>query len=490
MSDPVDADRSEKKLLALAGLLVPTEPVALTGSDCFRDVVAALPVAVYVTDADGLVTYYNDAAAQLWGRRPELGKARWCGSWKLFWPDGRSLPHEQSSLAVALRERQPNRNMEAIAVRPDGSRVSFLPYPSLLRDASGDVTGAVNMLVDITDRKRADEVLQQFASIVASSDDAIVSKDLDGIIKSWNRGAERLFGYSADEAIGKPVLMLIPAELQDEEPEILARIRRGERIDHFETVRRRKDGTTVEISLTVSPIRGLDGSIVGASKIARDITERRRGLDQQQLLLREMNHRIKNLFTLAGSIVTLSARSASTPQELAASVGDRLAALAHAHQLTLRSPGETLATADDPAGHTATLHTLIKVIVSPYEVWADGQEPRVAIGGPDVALDANAVSALALLIHEFTTNAAKYGSLSAPDGRIEIDCFEAGGQFVLVWKERGGPPLDAAVSDEGFGTLLTRATVKGQLNGSISREWAADGLVIRLSMDRERLASS
>jgi two-component sensor histidine kinase len=284
-------------------------------------------------------------------------------------------------------------------------------------------------------------------------------------------------------------MVLIPAELPDEEPKILARIRRGAKVDHYETVRRRKDGTTVEISLTVSPIRGLDGSIVGASKIARDITERRRAFDQQQLMLREMNHRIKNLFTLAGSIVTLSAGSASTPQELAASVGDRLVALAHAHQLTLRNPAETLDTAGATAGHTATLHTLIRVIVAPYEVRAGGHEPRVTISGPDISLDADPVSALALLIHEFTTNAAKYGSLSTSSGRIDIHCFEADSEFVLVWKERGGPPLDAVIGDEGFGTLLTRATVKGQLNGSISREWAADGLVIRLSMARERLAS-
>jgi two-component sensor histidine kinase len=279
--------------------------------------------------------------------------------------------------------------------------------------------------------------------------------------------------------------MLIPAELQNEEPEILARIRRGERIEHFETVRRRKDGTTVEISLTVSPIRSLDGSIVGASKIARDITDRRRALDQQQLLLREMNHRVKNLFSLAGSIVTLSARSASTPQELAASVGDRLAALAHAHQLTLRTPADSL----DDASHTATLHTLISVITSPYESRAGGHEQRVAISGPDISLAANSVSALALLIHEFTTNAAKYGALSTPDGRIKIRCLDDGDQFILLWQELDGPPLDGPVGEDGFGTLLTRATAKGQLNGSISREWASDGLMIRLSMARDRLAS-
>jgi PAS domain S-box-containing protein len=184
MSDPADGDQSEKKLLNLAGLLAPTDHVIPRSREDFREVVEALPAAIYITDADGAITYYNDAAAQLWGWRSELGKNQWCGSWKLFWPDGRALPHDQCPMALALRERRPNRGMEAIAERPDGVRVPFISYPTLLHDASGEVIGAVNMLVDITDRKRAEEISQQLASIVASSDDAIISKDLDGIIRS------------------------------------------------------------------------------------------------------------------------------------------------------------------------------------------------------------------------------------------------------------------------------------------------------------------
>ena len=154
---------------------------------------------------------------------------------------------------------------------------NFIPYPTPLFDASGNLIGAVNMLVDITERKRAEEVAQRLASIVESSDDAILSKDLNGIITSWNQGAERLFGYSADEMIGKSVTLLIPAERQDEEPKILGRIRRGERIEHYETVRLRKDGSLIDISLSVSPIKGAGGKVIGASKIARDITRAQAG---------------------------------------------------------------------------------------------------------------------------------------------------------------------------------------------------------------------
>ena len=144
------------------------------------------------------------------------------------------------------------------------------------------------------------------AAIVESADDAILSKDLNGIITSWNKGAERLFGYTAEEMLGKPVTMLIPPDRLDEEERILERIKRGERTEHFETVRQRKDGSLVEVSLTTSPIRTPEGDIVGASKIARDITERKQAHDRQLFLLRELQHRAQNLFTVIQSVVNRS----------------------------------------------------------------------------------------------------------------------------------------------------------------------------------------
>ena len=158
-------------------------------------------------------------------------------------------------MALALKEQRAVPGMEAMAERPDGTFVHCLTYPTPLFDNSGTLIGAVNMLVNISERKRADFDAQRLASIVESSDDAIISKGLDGIIISWNCGAERLFGYPADEVIGKSVTILIPKDRMNEEPEIIDRIRRGERIDHYDTVRRRKDGSLIDISLTVSRSR-------------------------------------------------------------------------------------------------------------------------------------------------------------------------------------------------------------------------------------------
>jgi PAS domain S-box-containing protein len=246
------------------------------GEQRLKDLIEALPGAVYTTDAKGLITSYNPAAAELWGRDPELGSDEWCGSWRMYKTDGTPLPHDECPMAIAMKEGRQIRGAEAEAERSDGVRIPFLAYPTPLRDASGAVIGAVNMLVDITERKRAEALAEQFAAIVRSSDDAIISKDIDGIIASWNKGAQRLFGYTAEEIVGKSVMTLIPPDRHGEEAEILGRIRAGDHIEHYETVRQRKDGSQVWVSLTISPLKDSRGRVFGASKIARDMTERRR----------------------------------------------------------------------------------------------------------------------------------------------------------------------------------------------------------------------
>ena len=216
-----------------------------------------------------------------------------------------------------------------------------------------------------------------------------------------------------DEVIGKPVTMLIPLERHNEEPSILARIRRGERIDHYETVRRRKDGSLVEISLSVSPVRNPAGEIVGASKIARDITERRQAQQHQQMLLREMDHRVKNLFSLASSLVNLSARSAKTPEQLASTVGKRLRSFG-----AVARPDASQGIGKRSVRHvrSTTLHALIETIMSPYSDPAARTERVLRVSGPDIPLSEDSVTSFALLLHEFATNAAKYGALSAAGG--------------------------------------------------------------------------
>jgi PAS domain S-box-containing protein len=981
----------------------------------------ALPAAVYTTDTSGKITFYNRAAAELWGCEPELGKSEWCGSWRLYWPDGRPMPHGECPMAVALKEERAIRGGEAIAERPDGTRVPFLAFPTPLFDENGELTGAINTLIDITEHKRAEEMLREnnaqlsieldatqqlqsisseliheqgiealydklveaaaaimgsdyasmqmlypqrgsagelrllafrgfdpeaatfwewvradsgctcgeamrtgqraiapdvatcdfmagtddqtaylragihaaqstplisrsgrllgmlsthwrkphqpkesglrrfdilarqaadlmerkqaetalrrqtdrlealnriakmlssdldlerivqtvtdgatklsgakfgaffynvtgdhgeqyqllslsgaprgafekfglprntavfepifrgtgvirsddirvdprygknaphygmpkghlsvvsylavpvisrtgevhgglffghdqpgvfseeteeivtgiaahaaiaidngrlletakaeieqrrrserdarhLASIVDSSNDAIVSTDVSDNIVSWNGGAERLFGYSFQEVAGKPVTMLIPTDCQAEEAEILQRIRRGESVEHYETVRRRKDGSRVEVSVVVSPIVGGDGRTIGASRIARDITsrrrveamqaahrsvleltvqdepigrvldtlvrtveaqsdgdmlgsillldgfhlrhgagpslpeaynaaidgiaigpsagscgtavytkkpvyvsdiaidplwidfrelalyhglracwstpivssvgevlgtfamyyrdvrtpstpdlelvtfvtqsasliiERRRAQEGQVLLLKEMDHRIKNLFAVAGGIVTLSARGATSTQEMANKVRERLGALSRAHNLVRPAIDSN----GSQSVRDVTLRTLVETVISPY-LESDPDQGRIVINGSELVIGADAATSIALVLHELATNAAKYGALSLPRGRVHIGWSAENGELSLRWQEYGGPHLSGTPTSEGFGSLLARQSIEGQLGGKISRNWRSDGLIVDLVAPLERL---
>jgi PAS domain S-box-containing protein len=795
---------------ALLGAAIP-DP----SSPDFHKIVEALPAAVYVTDEDGNITYYNEAAAKLWGHRPPLGDSKWCGSWRLYWPDGTPMAHDECPMAQAVKQGRPITGVEAIAERPDGSRVHFMPFPMPLRDADGILTGAVNMLVDITDRRRVEDRIQEsearyrgifegvrvalweedfsgimallddlrqagvtdvrgyfgenpealskaiasvrildvnryalelfeasrkdellgsldriflpatqatfleelvtlaegrrrfeseavlrtlqgghldaaltiafdgarcertlvsildisamkaaqrtlrdqkqrlkilnrvarsissnldlerivqsvtdiateatgakfgaflyrmpdeqiesyvlyassgaareavarlellqrtvqldatfrdgspvrfddfreqsadgkniphletngglpvisflavpvlsktgqlhgglffghdapaaftqeleeivtsiaaqaaiaidnagllrsarleniqrgraeedtrrFAAIIENSDDAIISKNLDGIITSWNKGAERLFGYTAQEAIGRSIVMLMPPERVDEEPVIIARIRRGERVEHYDTVRRRKDGTLIDISLTVSPVKDADGRIIGASKIAHDITDRKRAEQQQQLLVGEIRHRIKNTLATVQAIARQTLQD--TPVEEREAFIARLMALANAHDLlTLERWNQ------------AALRDVVDRALKPFQ---EKHSTRFLIRGPDDAwLDAQRASLLTMALHELGTNAVKYGSLSNSYGIVrltwEIETNGEAQKVKLAWRELGGP-LVVPPERKGFGSFLIERALQGG-GGKSTLEFNPNGLICTLEV--------
>ena len=437
----------------------------------FRELLQALPSAIYTTDAAGRITFYNDAAVTLWGCQPELGKTEFCGSWKLYWPDGTPMPHDECPMALALREKRPIRGMEAIAERPDGVRVPFIPYPSPLYDDAGVLTGAVNMLVDITERKQAEEAAHWLAAIVDSSDDAIMSKDLDGIFTSWNRGAERLFGYRIDEVIGKSVKILIPADRHNEEPGILKRIRRGERIEHYETLRLHKDGSLIPISLTVSPVK-VAGKIRGASKIARDITERKQAEARQALLSGELHHRTKNLFAVVQAVVSRSFVGKRTVQEAEMAVLDRLRSFAQTHVMLIEKEWQG-----------ADITEVVRSEMSPYA-------GRVTIEGPSLLLTSQAAQNFALALHELATNAAKYGALSNATGQVRISwsVFKPNGHrlFTFRWQERGGPRVKPP-TQRGFGSVVLEQVMAEYFETPPRIDYAEGGVIYELNGSLEAI---
>ena len=341
-----------------------------------------------------------------------------------------------------------------------------------------------NLEAEIERCRYAERDARRLAAIVESSDDAIVAKDLNGIVTSWNQGAERLFGYTADEMVGKPVSILIPPDRLNEEPSILERLRRGQRIDHYETVRQHKDGSFIDISLTVSPVTDAEGTVIGASKIARDIRERKRAAEQQNMLIREMGHRVKNAFAVMGGLVSLSARSAATPEALAQQIQARLAALTRAHDLTRPS----LLDSELTPGQSMTFHALVHAIFAPFlDSEVSTERERLIVKGPDVPIVEKSVTGLALLLHELATNAVKCGSLSSAKGCVRIDSSISNNQFLATWVEKGGPRLKEAPQHEGFGSFLARRIVNGQFGGQLLYDWKPEGLVVRLSVPLERL---
>lgn len=313
------------------------------------------------------------------------------------------------------------------------------------------------------------------AAIIAGSDDAIISKDLEGNIRSWNRGAARVFGYTSEEVVGRSITILIPDDRLGEEPRILDEIRQGRRVEQVETQRRRKDGTLIDLSLTISPIHNESGVIVGASKIARDITERRRAQETQRLLFGEMQHRIKNLFALTAGIVTLSGRSNASTDEVVRTIHERLAALARAHDLTISDwASETI------SEQAADLRTLVRAILEPY----DG-EGQIAVEGIAATVHGKALTNIALVLHELATNAAKYGALSGPEGRLDVGIVEHEGEIRVTWTETCGREISRPAA-EGFGSRLERSLCAA-LGATVDRDWRANGLCVVITVPKKGL---
>jgi PAS domain S-box-containing protein len=331
--------------------------------------------------------------------------------------------------------------------------------------------GASRVPVGIAQLLAPEAARQHLAAIVESSHDAIISKNLDGVITSWNKGAEQLFGYSAEEIVGKPVTVLIPADRQEEEPSILTRLRLGERIDHYETVRQRKDGSLVDISLTVSPIRDTDGRVVGASKIARDITDRRRLLDQQDLMLGEMQHRVKNLTAVLDALA-----HQSKPQNEPAVEAFVTVFLGRVHALL--STGELVVKS---SLREADIRQVLEKVLEPF-VDASKASP-ITMEGPPLELSERASGALALAFHELATNALKYGALKTERGKVHIKWsgqpHAEGVQVCLEWREAGGPPISAHPTREGFGSRVIRSAVLPERGGKADIMFERDGLICR-----------
>jgi PAS domain S-box-containing protein len=265
---------------------------ALSGSNELRALLAAIvdssDDAIVSKTLDGVITSWNRGAEQLFGytAAEAIGQSIF-----LIVPDDRRA--EEEEVLVRLRRGEKIRHFETVRRAKDGRHVHVSLMVSPIKDAQGQIVGASKVARDISERRQIHELVARLAAIVDSSDDAIISKTLAGVITSWNRGAEKIFGYPAAEAIGEPIFLIVPDDRRGEEQDVLDRLRQGNKIEHFETVRQTKDGRRLHVSMSVSPLKDEQGRVVGVSNVARDVTERILAQESLRLAHADLEERVR-----------------------------------------------------------------------------------------------------------------------------------------------------------------------------------------------------
>lgn len=408
----------------------------------YHRLVESLPAAVYTCDAEGRVTFYNEIAVALWGRKPEIGKDLWCGSWRIYRPDGTRLPLDERPMAIAIKEERAV-NGEIVIERPDGTRVEVVANATPLFDDSGAVTGAINLLMDMSEQKRFEEAQTHLAAIVASSDDAIVSKNLDGTVLSWNLGAERMFGYREEEMIGQPILRIVPDELHNEEKQFLETLRKGGRIVHHETVRVSKDGRRVDVSLTISPLRNAAGKVIAASKIARDITDQKRA----DAALRQADRRKDEFLAMLAHELRNPLSAVSSAVDLLGMPGGEKH-LESSRQIIGRQTNHLVRLVDDLLDMSRITRgivvlrkavldasTVIERAVETVRPLIEARQHKLEISTAEKPLWlAGDATRLEQMVVNLLTNAAKY---TDPGGRIELTAARQGETIVIKVRDNG-----------------------------------------------------
>jgi two-component system, chemotaxis family, CheB/CheR fusion protein len=427
-----------------------------------RLVLQALPAAIYTTDPQGRLTFYNDAAAELWGWRPELGVQHWCGSWRLFRLDGSPLPHDECPMAVALKERRPVRGEEAVAERPDGTRVRFAPFPTPLFDAAGEFTGAVNLLVDVTGRRATEAALRDSEElnrrVLESSQDCIKLLDIEGRLLSLNDVGLRVLEVEDFEKLrGARYPELWAGDSRAAAEAAIEQARRGAAArftGSFET----RAGRTTWWDVAITPVSGGRGDPVRLLAVSRDMTEQKRTEAHQKMLLAELDHRVKNALA---TVQSMAAHSLPADGASDAFLG-RLSAMARAH---------TILSAEQ--WHGVQLAELMEALLAAYKAG----RTRVSLDGPPAILDPKLAQSLALAVHELATNAAKYGALSTAEGRVRIawSVLASPRRLQLSWRESDGPRV-LPPAGRGFGTSFIERSLTYEFGAEVALQFHPEGL--------------
>ena len=504
---------AERAWIGLSDGAVPHRALlsAARGDVDAAQVLDALPTALYTTDTEGRVTYCNHAAIELAGRRPEIGRDLWCVAWRLYNPDGSPLPLDECPMAVALRQKRPIRGVEVVAERPDGTRAPLMPHPTPLFDESGVFAGAVNVLVDITELKRAETAVsrrmeeqaalflftdrlyraESLAEVYEAALDAIAAGvrcerasillfDDSGVMRFVaSRGLSQAYRTAVEghspwlpgEPDPQPILM--PDIDEAEVPETLKAVVRTEGIRALAFIPLVANGALIGkfMAYDAAPRPWTDGETELSLTIARQLgfgIERRRAEEQRTLLIHELNHRVKNTLATVQSLALQTFRNTERSAEARELFDARLSALSRAHDVL---------TAEN--WQTAQLREIVAGALEPF-----GQGERIALSGPEARLSPKQALALSMALHELATNAVKYGALRGEGGRVRVAWSLAPDdqprELRIAWSEHDGPPVTPPAR-RGFGSRMIERHLADELGGEVRLDYLPTGVVCAMT---------
>ncbi|MEX2482199.1 MAG: HWE histidine kinase domain-containing protein [Gammaproteobacteria bacterium] len=445
------------------------------------DICERMPIAVYVCDLDGLIVQFNERAKLLWGRAPKLGDCdeRFCGSFRLMQEDGTVVPHARTPMADVLRTGHSARDLEIVIERPDGSRVAVLVNIDPLYNEEGEFIGAVNCFQDISRLKHAESELQArerwYRELLEALPAAIYTTDAEGRITFFNQAAVEMSGSRPQLGSDKwcvtwQLYQPDGTPLPHEACPMAVALKEGRPVRGEEAIAERPDGSRVPFIPYPTPLYDPEGVLIGAVNMLVDISERKEAESRQIGLVNELNHRVKNTLATVQSLAAQSMRGSAAGEDVRAAFEARLMALSCAHDQLTRG------------GWQATdLAAILHGTLAPYR---DGSDSRIRIGKDPVSLPPQAALTLAMVFHELAANAAKYGSLSAPEGALDVTWAVADEdgtpRLRFQWQESGGPRVEAP-RRSGFGLRLTERSITRALKGSLDMAFGPSG--VRCTMD-------
>jgi PAS domain S-box-containing protein len=450
----------------------------------FRELLGALPAAIYVTDVAGRVTYCNQVAADLWGVTPRLGVERWCDFARFFHTDGTPMLQRDCPTEIALREGRAVRGCEALMERRDGTRVYITPNPTPLCDATGAIVGAVNMTLDISERKEAELALAERDLQLALAGKAARVGSF-----AYDTGTELIQvsqGYTVIHGLPEGTTEIPRSKWRvGVHPEDLVRLdahrsrvwKEQRRESNIEYRVLHADGEIRWIearSFTSYDHKGHPQRVVGVNI---DITERKRAEEHQRVLVAELDHRVKNVLATVSAIISRTQDGNHVAADFAVALEGRIRSMSSTHELLSQGRWRGI-----------RLQELVQRELAPFAT--DG---NTAINGPDAVLSAEAAQIIAMVLHELVTNAAKYGALSRQSGRVRVWWRwrvngTKHGRLVIEWQEIGGPPVPTP-KQSGYGTSVIRELLPYELGGKVDLVFATDGVKCRLEIPAEWIGS-